>query len=314
MEAEWIKMRAGITKDPKVLAMANYLSTRPHFVKWFGLPPEMVTDRNVTRNVTVRVTVTSLLNVWSNANRSGKADGEDLVVEFANLDTLEDWAEHPAFGEAMVHVGWAREEDREGGGRLVRFPKFLLNNVPVNERHKKLNADRQKKFRERHRYNGVTGNAGSNDDSNVTRNVTVTHREDKIREDIKTPPIPPRGGIEPAPTESPKKRKGSRVALLDDADFQRFWSAYPNPKNKAEAFKAWQKLRPDEATIALLLQAVERQKQSRDWQQEGGRFIPYPASWLNGRRWEDGAPAPLPAAPAAPDPAAKAAYDTFALA
>lgn len=33
--------------------------------------------------------------------------------------------------------------------------------------------------------------------------------------------------------------------------------------------------------------ALERDKRSRDWQRDDGAYIPYPASWLNGRRWED---------------------------
>ena len=33
--------------------------------------------------------------------------------------------------------------------------------------------------------------------------------------------------------------------------------------------------------------ALERDRRSRDWQREDGAYIPYPASWLNGRRWED---------------------------
>lgn len=33
--------------------------------------------------------------------------------------------------------------------------------------------------------------------------------------------------------------------------------------------------------------ALERQKRSRDWTKEGGQFVPYPATWLNQRRWED---------------------------
>ena len=36
-----------------------------------------------------------------------------------------------------------------------------------------------------------------------------------------------------------------------------------------------------------MLAALEQQRQSHDWQKEGGRYIPYPATWLNQGRWED---------------------------
>jgi hypothetical protein len=31
-------------------------------------------------------------------------------------------------------------------------------------------------------------------------------------------------------------------------------------------------------------------KNSQQWTKDGGQFIPMPATWLNGRRWEDETP------------------------
>ena len=36
-----------------------------------------------------------------------------------------------------------------------------------------------------------------------------------------------------------------------------------------------------------MIQAVEKQKQSTQWQRDGGQYIPHPATWLNQERWED---------------------------
>ena len=69
--------------------------------------------------------------------------------------------------------------------------------------------------------------------------------------------------------------------------FERFWTAYPKKRNKVAARKAWDKLQPDQATLMAMSVGLARQKRSEDWTREGGRFIPYPATWLNGRRWED---------------------------
>ena len=38
---------------------------------------------------------------------------------------------------------------------------------------------------------------------------------------------------------------------------------------------------------ATVKKALEAQKASFDWQKENGRYIPLPATWLNGKRWED---------------------------
>ena len=69
--------------------------------------------------------------------------------------------------------------------------------------------------------------------------------------------------------------------------FSAFWDAYPRKKSKGQAEKAWQRLSPDGALAVQILAAVERAKASADWQREGGKFIPYPATWLNARGWED---------------------------
>ena len=69
--------------------------------------------------------------------------------------------------------------------------------------------------------------------------------------------------------------------------FDSFWKVYPKKKAKASAEKAFAKLKPDEELLNKMINAIECQKRSDDWLKDGGRFIPYPATWLNHRRWED---------------------------
>jgi hypothetical protein len=69
--------------------------------------------------------------------------------------------------------------------------------------------------------------------------------------------------------------------------FDQFWAAYPRKVSKAAAEKAWAKIAPDAAQLAVILAAVEAHKASEKWRKDAGEFIPYPATWLNGRRWED---------------------------
>lgn len=70
-------------------------------------------------------------------------------------------------------------------------------------------------------------------------------------------------------------------------DFVQFWKSYPRKQAKGQAWKAFKKLSPDASLLEAMLSAIERQKNSADWKRDGGRYTPYPASWLNGRRWED---------------------------
>lgn len=69
-----------------------------------------------------------------------------------------------------------------------------------------------------------------------------------------------------------------------DDGFATFWEKYPRKISKAAAEKAWKKAKPDLQTV---LNTIERAKASTDWQKDKGQFIPYPATWLNDRRWED---------------------------
>lgn len=72
--------------------------------------------------------------------------------------------------------------------------------------------------------------------------------------------------------------------------FNQFWSAYPRKQGKAKAAQAFAKLKPDESLLEEILAALDWQKQSASWTKENGQFIPLPATYLNGRRWEDEKP------------------------
>jgi len=79
------------------------------------------------------------------------------------------------------------------------------------------------------------------------------------------------------PTEKSKKRES----------FDIFWKVYPRKKSKGQAEKAFFKIGPGEQLLETMLTTIERAKKSGDWLKEDGRFIPYPATWLNARGWED---------------------------
>lgn len=71
--------------------------------------------------------------------------------------------------------------------------------------------------------------------------------------------------------------------------FDEFWNIYPRKVGKGAAWKAWQKAK-GKPPVVELVQVIEQQKQSEQWQKENGRFIPNPATWLNQGRWADQLP------------------------
>jgi hypothetical protein len=80
--------------------------------------------------------------------------------------------------------------------------------------------------------------------------------------------------------DTPKAPKG-------DGLFEEFWSAYPRKAGKDYARKAFARRKVNREMLAEMIGAIEAQKASVQWQRDGGQFIPYPSTWLNGGRWQD---------------------------
>ena len=69
--------------------------------------------------------------------------------------------------------------------------------------------------------------------------------------------------------------------------FDLFWEAYPKKKNKGSAEKWFKSHKPTKELVDTMLEKIEQQKNTRDWQKNDGQFIPYPSTWLNAKAWED---------------------------
>jgi hypothetical protein len=106
----------------------------------------------------------------------------------------------------------------------------------------------------------------------IQSNPTNTNTDTQTNTDTSTPIIPPCGRIE-------RDYIGER--------FDEFWKVYPKKVGKEAARKAFAKIRPTAELFGEMLSAVERAKKSAQWQEEHGRFIPNPATWLNQGRWDD---------------------------
>ena len=81
--------------------------------------------------------------------------------------------------------------------------------------------------------------------------------------------------------------KGNGERSLEPEGFTAFWETCPRKANKKDALRAWEKLKPGADLQATILADLKKRVLSADWQKDGGKFIPYPATYLNGARWED---------------------------
>lgn len=86
--------------------------------------------------------------------------------------------------------------------------------------------------------------------------------------------------------EETKKRKENTPSapVGGGEEFAQFWQAYPRRKSKATAERAFEKAR-SEATLAMILDALKRLQP--EWASRAMDKIPYPATWLNAKGWED---------------------------
>lgn len=104
----------------------------------------------------------------------------------------------------------------------------------------------------------------------------------------------PTGGVGPEstrtshssePVKEPKTLCTSGVELAEA--FEVFWKLYPNKKAKANARKAWDKLKPSTELRQTLMSALGSHRLSRDWTKDDGQYVPMASTWLNGERWHD---------------------------
>lgn len=165
---------------------------------------------------------------------------------------------------------------------LVTFEKLDMveiidNKIYLSNWEKHQNAERlseireQGKLRQKNYRKSLECNAKSVTEALQERygNGDVTQQNKSKNKSIdSTTPISPKG---------------------NDA-FERFWNVYPKKIGKGAAEKSFKKYKPDEVLLSAMLKAVDTQKRSKDWQKEGGQFVPNPATWLNQKRWEDETP------------------------
>ncbi|KKW11472.1 MAG: Phage protein [Candidatus Gottesmanbacteria bacterium GW2011_GWB1_49_7] len=89
-------------------------------------------------------------------------------------------------------------------------------------------------------------------------------------------------------TNKNDKNDKNEKKILYNSDFEKFWAAYPNKKEKSFAYKSWQKTNIPRPAIELIIAAINRQK---EWRKNAdGEFRPEwknPATWLNKGCWDD---------------------------
>lgn len=219
-------------------------------------------------DITEDEAVGKLVRFWCWANRHTTDGNADSVTE----KWLDRYLGVNGLAREMAKQGWLAIKAQGG----ISVPKFDKHNGQSAKR-RATTALRVAEHKKRTRPKG---------NETVTQQPLPNAYLEKRREEKidTTPQSPPRG---------------RKMAHSDDPRFAAFWRAYPRRVKRTAAQRAWAKLAVDDALLERILKAIEAYKATADWKKEEGRFIPHPASWLNGHQWEDEiGPVAIPAQPA----------------
>jgi len=84
-----------------------------------------------------------------------------------------------------------------------------------------------------------------------------------------------------------KVKQSKEEKSKSDETFAFWYSEYPRKEAKQDAIKAWNKLQKSMPELSVMVDKLKKQIQVHNWTQENIKYIPLPASYLNGKRWED---------------------------
>ena len=201
------------------------------------------------------------------------------------------WSPTQKTVDSLVESGlWIRENDG------FRFYSWLNYNPSKEDSDAKRAASkermRQSRERNRRRTDGESRNQPSKYAGNGAADEDVTLQHPNVTGGTLQRPDPTRPDPtlittnvvikESAPAEPEKPKKNSY-----SPEFETWWKIYPNSSGKAAAETAWKKALKlmDGEELNNLTRHYARLVEARIVNPD---YVPHGATWLNGRRWEDG--------------------------
>lgn len=146
------------------------------------------------------------------------------------------------------------------------------------------NAIRQQRFRDKQKEkSAVLDSSVTKNNVSVTECVTNSNESKSIEKDIeidKEKDIDKQLSLLPQPTIISKEE---HIELL----FNEFWAAYPRKDDKKRAWLKFKAIKNLNEVFPDIMADVENKKRSAQWNENGGKYIPMPSTYLNNERWND---------------------------
>lgn len=209
------------------------------------------------------------IGLWTIADRAGRLEDrpKQIKMELFPADNLD----CDALLDQLQTIGMV-DRYEFGGKRYLQVVNFCKHQNPHRDEKSSIIPDREGNIVTIEKPEKSTGNKGNKQDLHSTS--TVQAQCELYGNTVAI-------GLNPDSLKLIPEKK----PIAQPDGFAEFWSAYPKKVAKGDAEKAWKKHKPD---LDRCLAALDIAKRSLDWTKDGGQFIPYPATWLNGKRWEDG--------------------------
>lgn len=219
------------------------------------------------------------------------------------------WVADPdGFASAMVEAGWwdqwgdgwklhdwdvyagmllaKREKDaaRKRGDRGAEHPKHVQRTSSGRPSDARMDG------------------AGTNSTNQHDQHVHVSTDVDapaKVASLTLGPPAPdvdvldvviPEAKAEGVTQEVSRRARSAPRAGRDLGRFEEWYTEYPKKVARIAAERAWLALKPDDALASIVIADTVARRSSTAWTKSDGEFVPNPANYINGKRWQDQAP------------------------
>jgi hypothetical protein len=156
-----------------------------------------------------------------------------------------------------------RIDEIDGGWRVLNHAKY--RDLRAADERREQNNLAQKRHRAKMASAGMSASVSTRQHGSAESAHTDTDTDTEKRKRTRAPRTIP------------------ETSVSEDARFLRFWKQYPRKVSKDAARAAFAAAKPDDALVERMLAAIGAQRAG--WTEP--QFVPYPATWLNGRRWED---------------------------
>ena len=189
-----------------------------------------------------------------------------------------------------------RLEVIDGGWRLLNHEKY--RDLRDEERRRQQNLEAKRRQREREAEGKLEDDHAGGDEQEAAEAGHVSNHADSQQTvsksadgqiDVITPlPVSAHASASASATTALKLEEQKHVQpSAARSRFGEFYQVYPRHEAKPAAEKAWKRNALDAVADAIIADVNARLADPGQWKQTEKRFLPLPATYLNGRRWED---------------------------